>query len=140
MPLKRVTPSFTVEYRQAKRPNAASAKPNWVYAKPPEGVDENVSRIAISAFKTVAARSPAYAVSPSIPRGHILPSLVEVAPVTAQPDVGRNQSKSHSSAVKTGYVAQTPGGGTVRPHFGKHAYPENDPAPLIAVATISQSM
>jgi hypothetical protein len=40
MPLKRVTPSFTVEYRQAKRLNSGSAKLGWARAKPaPAGVD-----------------------------------------------------------------------------------------------------
>jgi hypothetical protein len=139
MPLKRVTPSFTVEYRQAKRPNTASAKLNWVRAKPPEGVGEKANRIAISAFKTVAARSPADVESPSIPPGRILPSLVEAAPVTRQPDVGGTQSRNHRSAARAGYAAQVPGDGTVTPHFGEHAYPEEDLKPSIAVATILQS-
>jgi hypothetical protein len=55
MPLKRVTQSFTVEYRQAKLPNTGSAKLGWAHAKPvPAGLDEKSNRIAISAFKTVA--------------------------------------------------------------------------------------
>ena len=87
--MKRVTPSFTVEYRQAKRPNTGSAKLGWANAKPPpEGVDEKANWIAISAFKTVAAQPPADVISPSIPSGRILPSLVETAPVTGQADAG----------------------------------------------------
>ena len=86
MPLKRITPSFTVEYRQAKRPIAGSTKPGWAHAKPaPEGLDEKANRIAISAFKTVAAKPPADLISPPIPTGRVLPSLVETAPVTGQP-------------------------------------------------------
>jgi hypothetical protein len=57
MPLKRVTPSFTVEYRHAKRPDTGSAKLGWAHAKPaPGGAEEKATRIAMSAFKTVAAR------------------------------------------------------------------------------------
>jgi hypothetical protein len=89
MPLKRVTPSFTVEYRQAKRPNTGSAKLGWAHGKPaPAGVGEKANRIAISAFKTVATHPPADVVSPSVPPGRILPSLVEAEPVTR---LGRRQ-------------------------------------------------
>ena len=99
--MKRVTPSFTVEYRQAKRPNTGSAKPGWAHAKPaPAGLDEKANRIAISAFKTVAAKPPADVISPSIPSGRILPSLVETAPVTGQADAGGAQSRSYGSAAK----------------------------------------
>jgi hypothetical protein len=99
MPLKRLTPSFTVEYRQTKRPNAGSAKLGWAQAKPaPAGVDQKANRIAISAFKTVSAHPPAKVVSPSIPPGRILPSLVEAAPVTGQADVGGTQSRSYGVA------------------------------------------
>jgi hypothetical protein len=42
MPLKRVTPSFTVEYRQAKRPNTGSAKLGWAHAQPAPEVAEKV--------------------------------------------------------------------------------------------------
>src|SRR5271163_3336585 len=45
MPLKRATPSFTVEYRQAKRPNTGSTKLGWAHAKPaPPGSDEKANR------------------------------------------------------------------------------------------------
>ena len=74
--MKRVTPSFTVEYRQAKRPNTGSAKLGWAHAQPAPEVAEKGSWVAISAFKTTAAHSPAEVVSPSIPRGRILPSLL----------------------------------------------------------------
>jgi hypothetical protein len=51
MSLKRATPSFTVEHRQARRPNSGGAKPGWAHAKPvPAGLDEKANRIAISAF------------------------------------------------------------------------------------------
>ena len=85
--MKRVTRSFTVEYRQTKRPNAGSTKPGWVHAKPAlAGVDEKANRIVISAFKTVATHLPADVSSPSIAAGRILPSLVQVALVTEQVD------------------------------------------------------
>src|SRR5580693_8544033 len=110
MPLKRVTPSLTVEYRQAKRPKTGSAKLGWAHAKPaPAGADEKATRIAISAFNTVAARPPADVVSPSIPPGRILPRLIETAPVTGQPDAGGARSKSHGSASKAAHATQVPG-------------------------------
>ena len=137
MPLKRVTPSFTVEYRQAKRPNTGSAKPGWAHAKPvPAGLDEKANRIAISAFKTVAAQPPADVISPSIPPGRILPSLVEAAPVTGQADAGGAQSRSYGSAAQAGHATQVPGDGTVARQLGEHAYPAEDLEPSIAVATI----
>ena len=112
--MKRVTPSFTVEYRQAKRPNTGSAKLGWAHAKPaPAGVDEKANRIAISAFKTVAAHPPADVISPSIPPGRILPSLVEAAPVTGQADAGGAQSRSYGGAAKAGHVTQVAADGTL---------------------------
>jgi hypothetical protein len=83
--LKRLTPSFTVEYRQAKRPKSGSAKPSWAHARPaPAGLDEKADRIATSAFKTVAPKPPADLISPPIPTGRVLPSLVAPAPMTAR--------------------------------------------------------
>jgi hypothetical protein len=118
--LKRVMPSFTVEYRHAKRLNNRSAKLGWAHAKPaPGGVDEKANRIAISAFKTVAAHAPADVVSPSIPPGRVLPSLIETAPMTGQADAGGAQSRSY------GVLAD----GTVARHFREHAYPVEDLEP-----------
>ena len=91
--MKRVTPSFTVEYRQTKRPNIGSAKSGWANAQPAPEVVEKGSWIAISAFKTNAARSPVDVVSPSIPRGRILPSLVDTSPGTEQAEAARTQSR-----------------------------------------------
>src|ERR1700730_2224368 len=109
MPLKRITPSFTVEYRQAKRPSTGSAKLGWAHAKPaPAGADEKATRIAISALKTVAAIPPADVVSPSILPSPILPSLFETAPVTGQAAAGGAQSKSHGGASKAAHAAQVP--------------------------------
>ena len=99
--MKRVTSSFTVEYRQAKRPKTGSAKLGWAHAKPaPGGDDEKATRIAISTFKTVAGRPPADVASPSILPGRILPSLIETAPVTGQAEPGGAQSKRQGSASK----------------------------------------
>src|ERR1700722_19259828 len=110
MPLKRVTPSFTVEYRQAKRPSTGSAKSGWANVRPaPIGLDEKTNRIAISAFKTIAAQPPADAISPSIPTGRILPSLVETAPVTGQSNAGGAKSGSDPSAAQAGHATQVPG-------------------------------
>jgi hypothetical protein len=137
MPLKRATPSFTVEYRQAKRPNTGSAKLGWAHAKPaPPGGDENTNRIAMSAFKTVAAHPPSDVISPSIVPGRVLPNLIETAPVTEQADARGAQSKSHGSASKAAHAAQEPGDGTVAGHIGEHAYPADDLEPSIAVAPI----
>jgi hypothetical protein len=137
MPLKRVTPSFTVEYRQAKRPNTGSAKLGWAHAKPaPAGLDGEANRIAISAFKIVAAKPPADGRSPPMPSGRILPSLVETAPVTGQADAGSAQSRSHESAAKTGHSTQVAAGGTAARRRGELAHPADDLDPSIGVDTI----
>jgi hypothetical protein len=113
MPLKRLTPSFTVEYRQAKRAITGSTKPGWADAKPePVGLDEKVNRIAISAFKTVAAKPPADGRSPPMPSGRILPSLDETALMAGQANAGSAQSRSHESAAKAGHSTQVAAGGT----------------------------
>jgi hypothetical protein len=125
--LKRVTPSFTVEYRQAKRPSTGSGKPHWANLRPAAiGLDEKTSAIAISAFKTVAAKPPADVMSPSIPSGRILPSLVAPAPVTGQAAAGGGQSRSY------GGPAQVPGHGTVARQLGEHVYPAKGLEPSIA--------
>jgi hypothetical protein len=127
MPLKRVTPSFTVEYRQAKRPNTGSAKLGWAHAKPaPAGGDEKANRIAISAFKSVAAHPPADVISPSIPRGRILPSLVEAAPVTGQADAGGAQPRT------SGGATQVPADVAVARELGEHIYSDESREPFVA--------
>jgi hypothetical protein len=133
MPLKRLTPSFTVEYRQAKRPNTGSAKLGWAHAKPaPAGADEKASRIAISAFKTVAAQPPADVISPSVPSGRILPSLVETALVAAQADAGDAQSRSCGGAAQAGYATQVPADGAVARELGEHIYSDESREPFVA--------
>jgi hypothetical protein len=137
MPLKRATPSFTVEYRQAKRPNTGSAKLGWAHAKPaPPGGDEKANRIAMSAFKTVAAHPPSDVKSPSIVPGRVLPSLIETAPVTEQADARGAQSKATGASRKRPMTAQEPGDGIAAGHIGEHAYPAEDLDPSIAVALI----
>jgi hypothetical protein len=137
MPLKRATPSFTVEYRQAKRPNTGSAKLVWAHAKPaPPGGDENANRIAMSAFKTLAAHPASDVISPSIVPGRVLPSLIQTAPVTEQADARGAQSKSRGSASKAAHAAQEPGDGMVAGHISEHAYPAEDLEPSIAVAPL----
>ena len=129
--MKRVTPSFTVEYRQAKRPNSGSAKPSWAHAKPaPAGLDEKANRIATSAFKTVAVKLPAEVIAPSVPSGRILPSLVETTPGTGQADAGSAQSRSYRGA------AQALGDGTEARQLDGHGHTAEDLEPSIAVATI----
>ena len=131
MPLKRVTPSFTVEYRQAKWPNSGSAKPSLAHARPaPAGLDEKANRIATSAFKTVAVKLPAEVIAPSVPSGRILPSLVETILGTGQADAGSAQSRSYRGA------AQAPGGGTEARQLGGQGYTAEDLEPSIAVAAI----
>jgi hypothetical protein len=135
--LKRVTPSFTVEYRQAKRPSTGIAKPGWAHSKPaPAGVDEKTNRAAISAFKTVAAQPPVDVISPSIPSGRILPSLVETALVAGQADAGDTQSTSCGGAAQAGHATQVPADGTVARQLGEHVYPAEGLEPSIAVAAI----
>jgi hypothetical protein len=133
MPLKRLTPSFTVEYRQAKRPNTGRAKLGWAHAKPaPTGGDEKANRIAISAFKTVAAQPPADVISPSVPSGRILPSLVETALVAAQADAGDAQSRSCGGAAQAGYATQVPADGAVARELGEHIYSDESREPFVA--------
>jgi hypothetical protein len=135
--VKRVTPSFTVEYRQARQPNSGGTKPGWAHAKPaPAGLDEKANRIAISAFKTVAAKPPADLIWQPIPTGRILSSLVETAAVARQADAGGAQSKSHGSASKAAHAAQVSGDGTVARQLGEHVYPAEGLDPSVAVATI----
>ena len=137
MPLKRVTPSFTVEYRQAKRPSTGSAKPGWANVRPaPIGLDEKTNRTAISAFKTVGAQPPTDVISPSIPSGRILPSLVETALVAGQADAGDAQSRSCGGAAQAGHATQVPADGTVARQLGEHVYPAEGLEPSVAVATI----
>jgi hypothetical protein len=127
MPLKRVTPSFTVEYRQAKRLNSGSAKLGWAHAKPAlAGVDEKANRIAISAFKTAAAHPPVAVVSPSIPPGRILPSLIEAEPVTGPAKAGGTQTRSYGVRAD----------GAVARELGEHIY--SDESCKTVVATMFQ--
>jgi hypothetical protein len=133
--LKRVTPSFTVEYRQVKRSNSGSPKSGWAHAKP-AGLDEEANRIAISAFKAVAAKPPADVLLPTIPTGRVLPSLVETAPMTGQDHAGGTRSRSRGSAAKAGHAAQVQGDGKGARHFGEPAYPAEDLEPSVAVDTI----
>lgn len=51
----------------------------------------------MSAFKTVAAHPPSDVISPSIPPGRILPSLVEAEHVTGLADAGGTQSRSYGA-------------------------------------------
>jgi hypothetical protein len=91
MPLKRSTPSFTVEYRQTKRrlhPGGAklgSGQEN----SPLIGLNETTHRVAISAFKTASTKQPGEVVANSIPAGRVLPSLIEADPVSGQSSRGR---------------------------------------------------
>jgi hypothetical protein len=91
MPLKRSTPSFTVEYRQTKRRlNPGGAKLGSGQENlPPLRLNETTHRVAISAFKTASAKQPGEVVAHSIPAGRVLPSLVEADPVTGQSSRGR---------------------------------------------------
>jgi hypothetical protein len=139
MPLKRITPSFTVEHRQARRPSSGSAKPGWAHAKPaPAGLDEKANRIAISAFKTVAAKPPADIIAPPIPTGRILPSLVETETVTGQADAEGAQSRSHGSAAKAGHFTQVTADGTgpvcpvVWEGWRREAFPYPDQSPYVS--------
>ena len=141
MPLKRVTPSFTVEHRQARRPNSGSVKPGWAHATPvPAGLDEKANRIAISAFKTVVAEPVTDLISPLV-TGRVLQSLIETTPVTGQADAEGAQSRSHGSAAKAGHATQVPGDGTAARHFGERAYAHDLTNSAIAMkATITRAV
>ena len=122
----RNAPSFTVEYRQATRPNAGSAKLGWAHARPAPEVAEKASRVAIAAFKTAAGHSPADFISASIPHGRILPSLVEAALGTGQADAEWVQSRSQGSAAKAGHATQVTRDRTA---VRQHPYPAEDLEP-----------
>jgi hypothetical protein len=137
-PLKRVTRSFTVEYRQTKRPSAGSTKAGWAHAKrAPAGVDQKADRIAISAFKTAAAHLPADVSSPSIAAGRILPSLVQVALVTEQVDAKGGQLRSYGGAAQAGYATEAPADEAVSGKLGEQIHSAEDVAPSVAAATIT---
>jgi hypothetical protein len=137
MPLKRITPSFTVEHRQARWANSGGAKPGWAHAKlAPACLDEKANRIARSAFKTVAAHPPVDVIWPSIPPGRILPSLVEAAPVTGRPDVGGAQSRSYGGTAQAGHAARVPVDRRPANQVDEHVYAAEDLEPSIAVAAI----
>jgi hypothetical protein len=137
-PLKRVTRSFTVEYRQTKRPSAGSTKPGWAHAKPAlAGVDQKANRIAISAFKAVTTHLPADVSSPSIAASRILPSLVQVALVTEQVDAKDTQLSSHGDAAQAGYAKQAPADGTLSGKLGEQILSAEDLEPSVAAATIT---
>jgi len=131
--LKRVTPSFTVEHRQARRPNSGSVKPGWAHATlAPAGLDEKANRIAISAFKTVAVKPPADLISPPIPTGRVLPSLIETTPVTGQAGARGAQSRSYGDTAITGHATQVPADGAVVRQLGEHIYSDESREPFVA--------
>jgi hypothetical protein len=68
------------------------------------------------------AKPPADLISPPVPTGRVLPSLVEAAPVSGQAGAGGAQSRSHGRAAKARHAAQVPVDGTVARHVGEHAY------------------
>jgi hypothetical protein len=137
MPLKRITPSFTVEHRQAKRPSPGSAKPGWANVRPAAiGLDEKTNRTAMSVFKTVAVQPPADVISPPISSDRILPSLGETAPVTGQADARDAQSRSSGSALQAGHATEAPANRTVARQLREHVYPAEDLEPSVMEAMI----
>lgn len=137
--MKRVTRLFTVEYRQTKRPNAGSPRPGWAHAKPvPAGVDEKANRVAISAFKTVAAHLPGEVSSPSIAAGRILPSLVQATLLTEQVDAKRAQLRNRGDAAQAGYAMQAPADEAVSGKLGEQIHSAEDLEPSVTAATIPQ--
>ncbi len=137
--MKRVTPSFTVEHRQARRPNSGSVKPGWAHATPvPAGLDEKANRIAISAFKTVAVKPPAALISPPIPTGRVLPTLIETTPVTGQAGARGAQSRSYGDTAITGHATQVPADGAVVRQLGEHSYSVEGLEPSVATFRLEQ--
>jgi hypothetical protein len=135
--LKRITPSFTIEYRQAKRPSPGSAKPGWANVRPaPIGLDEKTNRTAMSVFKTVVVQPPADVTSPPIPSGRILPSLVETAVVARQADVGGAQSRGSGGAAQAGPATQAPADRTAARQLGAQVYPAEGLEPSTAAPAI----
>jgi hypothetical protein len=135
--LKRITPSFTVEHRQAKRPSAGSAKPGWANVRPaPIGLDEKTNHTAMSVFKTVVTQPPADVTSQAPPSGRILPSLVETAVVARRADVGDAQSRSSSRAAQAGPATTAPADRTAARQPREGVYPAEDLEPPIAAAAL----
>jgi hypothetical protein len=133
--LKRVTRSFTVEYRQTKR-QAACAKRGWADAKPaPAGIEESPNRITLSAFKPVTAHLPVDVSSPSIAPGRILPSLVQAAFVTEHIDA---KARSYEGAAQAGDATEAPADEAVSGRRGEQIHSAERLEPLVATAKISR--
>ena len=134
MPLKRASPSFTVEYRQAKRPKA-SAKLGWARAQPAPEVAEkaNRSRYPLSKLRLLARQSRSY--RPQIRTAAFYQILVEAALGSVQADAKRVQSRSHGSAARAGHVTQVTRDRTAARQLGEHTYSAEDREPLVALGS-----
>jgi hypothetical protein len=94
VPLKRTTPTFTVEYRQNKR-RLSLGDARWNAAEAnlaPTKSDKASDRLAISAFKPAPTESQAEIILQTIPARRILPSLVEKGP---EADGSRHRKRKH---------------------------------------------
>jgi hypothetical protein len=128
MPLKRVPPSFIVEYRQTRqRPSPGGVKLSWADTnRVPRGPNKTTHRDAISVFNTASAEQPAEVVAPSISAGRILPSLVEAEPLTAQ---------SSSGARQTGHITPAPVSQTAARPLSEPIHAAKGLEPPLAVAS-----
>jgi hypothetical protein len=92
MLLKRTTPSFTVEFRQAKRRKPRSPRTGWLDAKgPPTTATKEPQDIAVSTFKPAADNVQIEGRAPSTISGRILPSLLEMDSLNAPPISGTSR-------------------------------------------------
>jgi hypothetical protein len=131
--LKRVTRTFTVEYRQSRRPNAGSTRADWAQAKPaPAGIDDKVNRMTLSTFKAAASHLPTDAISASAALGRILPSLDQVALATKQVKAKGTQSRRYRRA------AQSRAEGEVSGKLDPQIHSAIAFEPSVAAATIPQ--
>jgi hypothetical protein len=111
MLLKRSTPSFTVEFRQSKRPKPGSSQTSWVSERlAPTALIKEPERIAESAFKLVADHPLMGSPEASLPLRRILPSLVDLeSPSTPSLSVDakpRGAKRRKLGAIGSGEVRQ----------------------------------
>jgi hypothetical protein len=115
MLLKRTTPSFTVEFRQAKRRKPGSPRTGWLDAKgPPTTATKQPQDIAVSTFKPAADNVQIEGRAPSTISGRILPSLLEMDSLNAPPISGTSRGTCSPRRAKNVSKDPEPGFGATK--------------------------
>src|SRR3984885_2198760 len=115
MLLKRTTPSFTVEFRQAKRRKPGSPRTDWLDAKgPPTTATKQPQDIAVSTFKPAADNVQIEGRAPSTISGRILPSLLKMDSLNAPPISGTSRGTCSPRRAKNVSKDPEPGFGATK--------------------------